>query len=90
MYSSDIEFPDKKIETIIKAPAGKHVIAKINEITNESEIVGEFNDWLEAHKAVDDLNKKREGDEKYAVYNDEGKKTRDHKDVDGGLYPQEK
>ena len=86
MYSREIEFSNHK-EEIIKAPLGKHVIAKINEDTNKSEIVGEFDSWLEAHTKVDELNKNREDEDVYAVYNDKGAKTRDHRDVDPGKYP---
>ena len=88
MYSSEIEFPNKKIETIMKAPAGMHIIAEVNEITGKSEVVGKpFDNWLDAHAEVDRLNKNRKDDKTYAVYNDQGKKTRCHEDVGAEPHP---
>ncbi|HOZ56365.1 MAG: hypothetical protein BWY51_00393 [Parcubacteria group bacterium ADurb.Bin316] len=90
MYSSEIEFPNRKIEAVIKAPAGKFVIAELGKVKKgEAVIEGTFDDWLEAHQRVDELNKDEKG-RQYAVFNDSGEKTRGPKDINSGLQQEEK
>lgn len=83
MYSAEVD-PIMKPK-ILKAPLGKHIIMDLDKVGKSDQTAIEtYDDWLKAHRRVDELNKGKNG-KQYGVFNDEGKKTRGPEDINLGL-----